>query len=190
LLRSRGFLDGLLRRSFLVFCFLLGYLFLCRSPGFTFRCPGGRGLFCDSLLRRRCPPRFLDLCFFNNRFFHSKHLIPLRLHGLHARTVESDINVAPPFVVSKSPIHENVVLVGMQFDIQSVLPEFLTGTDVFEMRNVVFENNVPLKRQARPLPEISAAGRRWLYRDKPPKFSPSRAYRQNGCGKGQARVHR
>ena len=47
------------------------------------------------------------------------------------------MNVAPSFVVYKSPAHEYVMLVGVQFNIESFLPDFFTA-DILQVCNVIF----------------------------------------------------
>jgi len=41
-----------------------------------------------------------------------------------------------------------VMLVGVQFNVQSLLPEFLTRADIFQVRDVIFEDDTACKRQA------------------------------------------
>jgi hypothetical protein len=45
--------------------------------------------------------------------FHPKHRIPLRLHGLYTRAIQSYMNIAPPVIIDKSPSHEDVMLIGL-----------------------------------------------------------------------------
>ncbi len=82
---------------------------------------------------------------------------PISLHELDTRAVQGDINIVPLFVIYKTPIHEDVMLVGVQFKIQSLLPEFLTRADVLQVGDIILEDDIAFKRQAQCLqPEISA----------------------------------
>jgi hypothetical protein len=40
------------------------------------------------------------------------------------------------------------MLVGVQFHVHSLLPEFLTGVDIFQVRYVILENNIAFEGQA------------------------------------------
>ncbi len=69
------------------------------------------------------------------------------------RAVQGVADRLPTLIVHETPIHEDMVLVGVQFQEHALLPEVFAGADIFEVGNIILEDDVSFKGKSQSFGE-------------------------------------